>query len=65
VGIIGVQFPHGLVELRQLVRGQRAWLKVERTGPFVIEPERALRLAAERGAFLDRTGWRDAYDAQR
>jgi hypothetical protein len=31
----------------------------------VIEPERALRLAAERGAFLDRTGWRDAYDAQR
>ena len=49
---------------RKLARGQRALLRVERSGPFVIEPERALRLAAERGAFLDRSGWRDAYDAR-
>ena len=49
---------------RKLARGQRASLRVERTGPFVIDPERALRLAAERGAFLDRSGWRDAYDAR-
>ena len=49
---------------RKLARGQRAWLTVERTGPFVIEPERAQRLAAERGSFLDRSGWRDAYDAR-
>src|SRR5262245_47884760 len=49
---------------RKLVRGQRARLRVERSAPFVIEPERALRLAAERGAFLDRAVWHDAYDAR-
>jgi hypothetical protein len=49
---------------RKLVRGQRARLTVEREGPFVIEVERALRLAAERGTFVDRGRWRDAYDAR-
>jgi hypothetical protein len=40
-----------------------ARLCVERAGPFVIDVDRTLRLAAERGAFVDRDGWRDAYDA--
>jgi len=47
---------------RRLVPGQVARLRVERSGPFVIDVERALRLGAERGAFLDRERWHDAYD---
>jgi len=47
---------------RKLARGQRATLRVLREGPYVIDVERALRLAAERGSFLDRGRWRDAYD---
>ena len=48
---------------RKLAAGQRARMRVLRDGPFVIDVDRALRLAAERGSFLDRKGWRDAYDA--
>ena len=47
---------------RKLATGQRATLRVLRDGPHVIEVDRALRLAAERGAFVDRGRWRDAYD---
>ena len=47
---------------RRLLPGQMAWLRVERSGPYVIDVERALRLAAERGAYLDRATWHDAYD---
>jgi hypothetical protein len=47
---------------RRLLPGQEAFLRVERSGPFVIDVERALRLAAERGTFLDRDHWHDAYD---
>jgi len=47
---------------RKLADGQRARVCVRRDGPWVIDVELALRLAAERGAFLDRSGWRDAYD---
>jgi len=47
---------------RKLGRGQRARLTVLRDGPRVIDVERALHLAAERGTFLDRGRWRDAYD---
>lgn len=47
---------------RRLLPGQAVRLRVERTGPFVIDVDRALRLAAERGAFLDRARWHDAYD---
>jgi hypothetical protein len=49
---------------RKLKQGQRARLRVLRDGPFVIDVERALHLAAQRGTFLDRKGWRDAYDAR-
>ncbi|HXX48390.1 MAG TPA: NAD(+)/NADH kinase [Myxococcota bacterium] len=47
---------------RKLVPGQRALLRVLRDGPQVIDVDRALRLAAERGAFVERGRWRDAYD---
>ncbi len=47
---------------RRLLPGQEARLRVERSGPCVIDVERALRLAAERGAYLDRARWHDAYD---
>jgi len=48
---------------RKLAKGQRARLTVLRDGPFVIDVERALHLAAERGTYLDRARWRDAYDS--
>jgi len=48
---------------RKLVHGQTARLTVLRDGPFVIDVDRALRLAAERGSFIARGRWRDAYDA--
>jgi len=47
---------------RKLGKSQRARLSVSRDGPYVIDVERALTLAAERGAFLGRGAWRDAYD---
>jgi hypothetical protein len=47
---------------RRLLPGQEARLRVERSGPCVLDVERALRLAAERGAFLNRDRWHDAYD---
>ncbi len=43
--------------------GQRAWLRVERDGPHVIDVERSLRLAAERGFYLDVGHWHDGRDA--
>jgi hypothetical protein len=46
---------------RRLADGQRAFARVERAGPFVIQIERALALAAERGSFCDKS-FRDAYD---
>lgn len=39
---------------RELAAGERAELWVERTGPWVIDSARALRVAGEGGHFLDR-----------
>jgi hypothetical protein len=39
--------------------GQTATLRVQRTGPWVIDPKRALRAAAEQGLFLDLGEWHD------
>ena len=47
---------------RRLRAGQTARLRVVRSGPHVIDAERVLRLASERGLFLDRPPWHDAYD---
>lgn len=47
---------------RQLASGQQATLRVTRNGPQVIDPRRALRLAAERGLLLDLPHWVDPYD---
>lgn len=45
---------------RELADGQRAWLRVQRDGPWVIDAARALSLAAQRGLYLDPADWRDA-----
>jgi hypothetical protein len=45
---------------RVLADGQRAHLRVERDGPWVIDAGRALALAAERGLYLDPADWQDA-----
>jgi len=47
---------------RRLLAGQTASLRIVRDGPHVFDVERTLRLGAERGAFLDRERWHDAYD---
>jgi hypothetical protein len=47
---------------RELVAGQQARLRVERSGPQVIDIEQTLRRAAREGLFLDRPAWSDAYD---
>lgn len=47
---------------RKLDGGQSATLKVERTGPWVIDPHLTLRLAAERGLMADLPPWKDPYD---
>ena len=47
---------------RQLAPGQRAWLRVVRSGPWVIDSRKALHLAAERELMLDLDHWFDAYD---
>ena len=46
----------------QLAEGATVSCWVERDGPWVIDPPRALRLAAERGLYLDRPPWRDGKD---
>ena len=43
-----------------LESGQSARLRVARTGPWVIDPHRALRAAAMQGLFLDMGRWHDA-----
>jgi hypothetical protein len=48
---------------RELAPGQRAWLRVERSGPRVIDVELALRCAAECGSFRDGRPWRDSRSA--
>jgi hypothetical protein len=47
---------------RTLAAGQRAKLSVVREGPRVLDVAHALRLAAERGLFLDRKDWHDSLD---
>jgi hypothetical protein len=47
---------------RKLAPGRRAWLRVERDGPFVIDAETTLAAAARRGVYLDRPHWHDHRD---
>lgn len=47
---------------RALRDGQRAVLRVERDGPFVIDPGRALQKAAEHGVYAGRGHWHDHRD---
>jgi hypothetical protein len=47
---------------RTLQANQQARLRVERDGPRVIDVDAALSQAAAAGAFLGRSGWRDAFD---
>jgi hypothetical protein len=42
-----------------LAAGETARLRVARTGPWVIDPRRALRAAAEQGLFVDLGAWHD------
>ena len=42
--------------------GQRVRLSVVREGPRVLDVARSLRLAAERGLYLDREDWHDSLD---
>ncbi len=46
----------------EVAHGELLVLRVERSGPFVIDTQRALARAAADGLFLDRPAWRDAYD---
>jgi hypothetical protein len=47
---------------RRLAAGQSARVRLLRDGPWHVDVPRALRRASERGLFLDRGRWRDAYD---
>ncbi len=47
---------------RPLADGQRATLRIERDGPWVIDPARALRRAAERGSYTGELHWHDHRD---
>ncbi|MGK2914960.1 MAG: NAD(+)/NADH kinase [Porticoccaceae bacterium] len=47
---------------RALAAGQLAKLKVSRSGPWVIDPQLTLRLAAENKLMLDLPHWVDPYD---
>ncbi|MCH2184798.1 NAD(+)/NADH kinase [Myxococcota bacterium] len=47
---------------RALRPDQPAWLRVERNGPWVIDPSRALLQAAKRGVYQGRTHWHDHRD---
>lgn len=42
-----------------LAAGERATLRVVRQGPWVVDPKRSLRAAAEGGLFLDLGHWHD------
>jgi hypothetical protein len=45
---------------RVLEAGQSAWLRVERTGPRVVDVDLTLRSAAANGSFRDGRPWRDS-----
>lgn len=45
---------------RVLAPGQRARLRIERNGPFVIDAGRTLGLASQQGLYLDPVDWHDA-----
>ncbi len=47
---------------RELAEGQSARLCVRRDGPWLIDVNAALRVAADRGLYLDPQDWQDAYD---
>ena len=47
---------------RALAPGQRAWLRIEREGPYVIDPGQTLREAATRGVYHGREHWHDHRD---
>jgi hypothetical protein len=47
---------------RVLAQGERAELRVVRDGPWQIDVQRALTIAAERGLFLDLPHWHDEGD---
>jgi len=47
---------------RALAPGQRAWLRVERNGPYVIQPNRALAAGVHAGVYVDRGQWHDHRD---
>jgi hypothetical protein len=47
---------------RTLAPDQRAWLRVERDGPFVIDAARTMAAAARLGAFSDIEHWHDHRD---
>ena len=46
----------------QLAAGEQVQCWVERDGPWVIDPHRALREAAARRLYVDRPAWRDGKD---
>jgi hypothetical protein len=43
----------------ELAAGEAARLEIERAGPWVVHPQRTLRVAAERGVFVDMGHWHD------
>ncbi len=47
---------------RTLKEGQRATLSVERTGPWVIDPRKTLRVAARDKLMVDMPHWVDTFD---
>lgn len=47
---------------RALAAGQRATLTVERTGPWVINPRRAMQVAARDGLMVNMPHWVDTFD---
>ena len=44
---------------RRLAAGEIVRLRVVRGGPMVIDEQRALALAAERGVYLEHSAWHD------
>ncbi|MBW2242538.1 MAG: NAD(+)/NADH kinase [Deltaproteobacteria bacterium] len=49
---------------RVLAAGERVRLRVVREGPWVIDTARAMRVAAQRGLYLDPPHWHDASDTR-
>lgn len=47
---------------RKLAEGENASITVERNGPWVINPQRTLQLAAERQLMADLPPWADPFD---